>query len=308
MARLAGAGTSSPSWPGRGSGWLSPAIPDPGPCGIRVPLAAADGVRDGPVARAAAQVPLEVPGQVGLLLVVERGRRHHHAGGAEPALEALPLHELLLHGVQSRGAGFGAGFTAAGAGGAGQALHRGHGPALRADRGVDAAVHRGAVHVDGAGPAVAAVAALFDAEVALLAQERPQALPRPGLGLRRSAVDRHCAVIVIAPLISMAMLRPLPAVANLLCWLLGTRAALRRPEVAGDVGRRGACRGCQFGADFLGEPVGHVLAPGGQAVDVVVVEPVRDGGVERFGQGRRRRPGHRAAPGGAAARGAWWRR
>ncbi len=145
---------------------------------LRVPLEAADGVRDGPVTGAAAQVALEVPRQVGLLLVVEGGRRHHHAGGAEPALEALPFHELLLHRMQARAGG-----------GAGQALHRGHGPAVGTDGRVDAAVHRGAVHVDGAGPAVAAVAALLDTEVALLPQERPQALARPRFGLRSGPVD-----------------------------------------------------------------------------------------------------------------------
>ena len=35
-----------------------------------------------------------------MILVAEGGRRHDHAGRAEPALEALRLDELLLHGMQ----------------------------------------------------------------------------------------------------------------------------------------------------------------------------------------------------------------
>ena len=205
MARLAGAGTSSPSWPGRGSGWPSPRDP-----GSAVPSGSDAGCPSRrrrrprwPVAGAAAQVALEVPRQVGLLLVVEGGRRHHHAGRAETALEALPVQELLLHrmecgAVRARSGG--------GAGGS-QTFHGGDGAALGADRGIDAAVHRHAVHVHRAGAAVAGVAALLHAEVALLAQERPQALAGPGFGLRRAPLIS----LAVVSSISMAMLRPLPS-------------------------------------------------------------------------------------------------
>jgi hypothetical protein len=70
------------------------------PCRIGVARVPANGVRDGPVTGAAAQVALEVAGQVVLLFVGECCRGHQHAGGAETALEALPLQELLLDRVQ----------------------------------------------------------------------------------------------------------------------------------------------------------------------------------------------------------------
>ena len=66
-------------------------------------LVAADGILDGPVSGAAAEIALEVAGQVFLLLLVERGGRHHHAGGAESALESLAVQELLLHRVEGAG-------------------------------------------------------------------------------------------------------------------------------------------------------------------------------------------------------------
>ena len=149
--------------------------------GIRVALMAAHGVADGPVARAAAQVPLQASGQVLLLGFVEGCGRHHHAGGAEAALEALPVQELLLHRMER--------FARGSAGGSGQALDGGDGVAVCAHGRVDAAVHRCAVNVDGAGAAVPAVAALLDAKTALFAQERAQALAGARLGVRCCAVD-----------------------------------------------------------------------------------------------------------------------
>jgi hypothetical protein len=114
------------------------------------------------------------------LFVVERCGGHHHARRAETALETLALHELLLHGVE---------FGAASAGSHSQALDRGDLVPFGADGRIDAAVHRSAVHVDCARPAVAAVAALLNTEVALLAQEGPQALPGARCGSGRNAVD-----------------------------------------------------------------------------------------------------------------------
>ena len=77
------------------------------------------------------------------------------------------------------------------------------------------------------------------------------------------------------------------------CW-----AAPGRMPAPGSAGRGGqkspdtcavpvALRGPQFGPDFLGQPVGHVPAPGRQSVDVVVVERLRDGGVQRAAEARR---------------------
>src|SRR5258705_10116925 len=70
-----------------------------------------------------------------------------------------------------------------------KAFDRGHGMAAGAERRDQAAMHRFAVEQHGAGAAIAGVAALLDAEMAELAQERAQALP----GLRgfseRLAVD-----------------------------------------------------------------------------------------------------------------------
>ena len=68
--------------------------------GVRMPFLATDGVPDGRVPRAPAQVALEVAGQVRPLLVIEGRGGHHHAGRAESALETLPVQELLLHRVK----------------------------------------------------------------------------------------------------------------------------------------------------------------------------------------------------------------
>ena len=170
--------------------------------GLGVPFPSADGVLDGAVSRAPAQVPLEVAGQVCLLLVVKGGRRHHQAGRAKTTLEALPVQELLLHRVECGAVG---GVRPSGGTRGSQSFDRGDGAALRADGGINAAVHRHPVHMHRARAAVAGVAALLHAQVPLLAEERPQALAGAGFGLRRDAVDLDWA------LISAGMFRPLPS-------------------------------------------------------------------------------------------------
>ncbi len=159
-----------------------------------------DRVLDRAVPRAAAQVALEVARQVLALRVVERRGGHDHPGGAEPALEALRVEELLLHRVQRVLRAVGVVVARARRlvpGGTARArrrrepLDRRHLVARRAPRGVDARVHRDAVDVHGARAAVAAVAPLLHAERALLAQVGAQALARAGLGAGRAAVDRH---------------------------------------------------------------------------------------------------------------------
>src|SRR6478735_4810255 len=137
-------------------------------------------IADGAVTGTAAKVAFEAPGQVLLLLLVERGRRHHHACGAEAALEALAFHELLLDRVQLP-----LGTTSGGC----QPLDGSDRVPLGADGGIDAAVDRGPVHVHRAGAAVPAVAALLHAGVALFAQEGTQALPRAGVRAGRCSVN-----------------------------------------------------------------------------------------------------------------------
>src|SRR5690606_14268595 len=149
--------------------------------------AAEDRVLDRAVPGAAAQVALEVARQVLALRVVERRGGHDHPGGAEPALEALRVEELLLHGVQRVARAVrvvvarARARPVAGARGGGEALDRRDLVARGAPRRVHARVHGDAVDVHGAGAAVARVAALLHAERALLAQVGPQALARAGL-------------------------------------------------------------------------------------------------------------------------------
>ena len=144
-----------------------------------VPVASQHGVLDGPVAGAAAEVALEVPGQVLQLLLVEGRGRHDQPGGAEAALESLGPGHLLLHGRQRSGGSLDRG----------EALDGGHFAALGAHRRVDARMHRNRIDMDGAGAAVPAVAALLHAQRALGAQEGAQALPRLGGAGGRIPVD-----------------------------------------------------------------------------------------------------------------------
>ena len=62
---------------------------------------AVNGVVDGAIARAAAQVAFEHARQiVARVCVVEGGRRHDHARRAEAALKGLGIEKRLLHGMQ----------------------------------------------------------------------------------------------------------------------------------------------------------------------------------------------------------------
>ena len=148
-----------------------------GPVGV---APARDGVRHRAVAGAAAQVALQRRGQVGAPAPVERRRRHDHAGGAEAALEPLRVQEGALHRVQ---------FALGRPRRPRQPLDGGDVAAARPERRGDAAVDRLAVDPHRAGPAVAGVAALLDAEPAEVAQKGAQALAGAGRVLRRDAVD-----------------------------------------------------------------------------------------------------------------------
>src|SRR6478735_7854463 len=95
-------------------------------------------IADGAVTGTAAKVAFEAPGQVLLLVLIERRRGHHHACGAEAALEALAFHELLLDRVQLP-----LGITSGGC----QPLDGSDRVPLGADGGIDAAVNGRAVHM-----------------------------------------------------------------------------------------------------------------------------------------------------------------
>jgi len=110
-------------------------------------------IGDSAVAGAAAQVALHGPGQVGPLRLVQRMDRHHHARGAEPALEALRLGEAALCRVHLRPA---------------QPLYRRDLAVRRAEGRHQAAMHRHPVQQHGAGAAIAGAASLLDAEPAEL--------------------------------------------------------------------------------------------------------------------------------------------
>ena len=138
---------------------------------------ALEGVGDRPVAGAATDVAFERSRKVVELRVVERGTGHDQTGRAEPALEGLGIEEAALQGMQPALAC--------------QALDGGDLTPLRAEGREDAAVHGYAVDVHGAGAAVACVTPLLDPHPALLAQERTQALTRPGGVARLDAVDAH---------------------------------------------------------------------------------------------------------------------
>ena len=142
--------------------------------------AAENGVRDRAVAGAAAEIALHGHGQFGQLGLIQGGGGHDHAGGAETALKALCGEEFFLHGVQRAGLR--------------QALYSGDFAAGGAKSGEDAAMHGHAVHMHGAGAAVAGVAAFFDAEGILFAQQSAQALARARRGFDGHAVEREIQV------------------------------------------------------------------------------------------------------------------
>src|SRR5438093_2374699 len=135
---------------------------------------AMDGILDGAIAGAAAQVALQHMGQIRSLLVVERGDRHDHAGRAKSALKRLRVQKGLLHRMQSALAR--------------QPLDRGDLTSGGAEGRHQAGMHRHSVEPDRAGAAIPGVAALLDAEAAVIAQARAQALTRLRLSTEFLAV------------------------------------------------------------------------------------------------------------------------
>ncbi len=148
---------------------------------VRVGGRPLDGLHDVVVAGAAAQLPREPVADLllgGVRVVVEQpAGGEHHPRRAEPALQAVAVHEALLDRIE-------------------------HAVALHALDGVDrasvghrrqhrAALHRHAVHVDDADPAVRRVASPVGARQAQLIAEEVHE-QRSRLGLRRPfrAVDR----------------------------------------------------------------------------------------------------------------------
>src|ERR1700720_1664475 len=83
----------------------------------------------------------------------------------------------------------------------GQTLDCRHFPPGGAERGHQARMHRGSVDPHGAGAAIAGIAALFDAETAVLAQEGAQALARVRPGFEPALIDAEveCAGGLVAP-------------------------------------------------------------------------------------------------------------
>ena len=118
-------------------------------------LTAAQRLIDRAVAGAAADVALERPTEIATLRLVHARGGHDHARRAEAALKALRVQKGLLHRMQ---------FAVLG-----QAFDRGDGAALRAIGREQTGMDRIAVDHDGAGAAVAGVAAFLDAEAAELA-------------------------------------------------------------------------------------------------------------------------------------------
>ena len=132
-------------------------------------------IGDGAVAGTAAKITFERVRQIGLLIGIQGSGGHDHAGGAEAALECLCVQEGLLHRVQRavlRQAFDGRHFVSGGAEG-------GH----------QAGMHRRSVEPDGAGAAIAGIAALLDAEAAVLAQKGAQALARFRPGVEPAVID-----------------------------------------------------------------------------------------------------------------------
>ena len=136
---------------------------------------AVQGVVDGTVAGAPAQIALERTRQIRPLLVVQCSRGQDHAGRAEAALEGLGIEERLLHRVHGTVRG--------------QSLDGRDRTPGSAEGRPQTGMDRHAVDPDRAGAAIAGVAALLDPEAALLPQKGAQALPGSRLGGDRLAVD-----------------------------------------------------------------------------------------------------------------------
>ena len=132
---------------------------------------------DAVIAGAAAQITLQHARQVLARLCIEGRGGHDHAGGAKAALKGLRVEKGLLHRVQLAVPL--------------QTLDGGDGAACGPKSRQQAAMERHPVQPHGAGAAIALIAALLDPEPSVVAQERPQALARRGLGGKSLAVDRE---------------------------------------------------------------------------------------------------------------------
>ena len=141
-----------------------------------------DRANDRRVSGAAADLPGDgLPdlgfGRIGVS-VEQRPGRHHHAGGAEAALQAVALHEALLHRVE-----FGALL---------EAFHGAHVAPTRHRGEHGAGLHRLLIHPHDAGSAVARIAApVRPGEAELIAQEMHQQQATLDFAGDRFAVDRH---------------------------------------------------------------------------------------------------------------------
>ena len=144
-------------------------------------------IGDGAVAGTAAKISLEGVRKVGALNGIQGSGGHDHAGSTEAALECLRIQKGPLYRVQLAVPG--------------QAFDCRHFPAGSAERGHEAGMHRGSVDPDGAGAAIAGIAALFDAETAVLAQEGAQALARFRPGFEPALIDAEveCAGGLVGP-------------------------------------------------------------------------------------------------------------
>ena len=143
--------------------------------GSSIVLDAADGILDGAVAGAATEIALQCAGRSWRSSSAEGGCRHDHAGRAKAALKALGIDERLLHRMQSAVGG--------------ESFNGGHLPARGAEGRHQATVDRLAIEPDGAGPAIAGVAAFLDAEPA-------QARAGRSAGTGRARVARSNALAV----------------------------------------------------------------------------------------------------------------
>lgn len=108
------------------------------------------------IAGAAAEIAFQQAWQVIACILVERRGGHDHAGRAIAALKGLRIEECLLHGMKLAVSC--------------EALDGRDLAPLSAKGGYQAAMIGHAVEPDGAGAAIALVAALLDAEPAMVAQ------------------------------------------------------------------------------------------------------------------------------------------
>ena len=132
-------------------------------------------VFDRMVTRAAAEIALEAEGQILLLLIAQAGGGHDHSRRAKTALEGLRIEKRLLHGMQISIAG--------------QALDGGDFAALGPIGGHKAAMDGFAIKPDGAGAAIAGVAAFLHAEPSQITGKGAETLTGVWLGIEISSVD-----------------------------------------------------------------------------------------------------------------------